>query len=286
MEYEENILEYEEYYFSEYEEEASECEEDVLEYEEYYFSEYEEDVLEYEEDVLEYENSFSEALPWQKAFEAILLEYLEIFEASGDVDYAFYYQGGIRGNMNDYWGSSFAIYDINLDGTPELIIRNLAWYHPAYLAIYTFLDEELVQLELEPFGLFNPSQNFIDSNILFFSRIDDEPGINATSLWGGGTWHIVSLVMENNIIRPRIVMESWEDWSYPQGFNQRWTIETESKERTEIGQEKWAEKLEYIFGHFSHSRSEWDFVRIYQISRENIRNVIFENSTIRRYPSN
>jgi len=89
---------------------------------------------------------------WQDAYAELLLNYMT---RNFNID------------CDQTIGGWFMLYDINQDGVPELIFAD-SFHFTSYLAIYTFIDGEPIQLDVDFFA---------DYSTPSFAPVNEEPGL-------------------------------------------------------------------------------------------------------------
>ena len=148
------------------------------------------DVTEYIESLIEMPSSFATA-SWQEAYAALLLDYYEQY----DGEYSLY----------------FLLYDIDMDGIPELFISERGDWIDHIDVVYTFRGGETIFLEFGEGVSFMPHL-FSGSGPVLSPAPDGVPGIIASakgvgSIFGGNNW--ANLIAIDGY---RLIVESRGEW--------------------------------------------------------------------------
>ena len=182
---------------------------------------------------------------WQETYAAILRDYAPQFI--------------------DEWGNIFGyflVYDIDMDGVPELIVfeANRDFWMLNAVSVYSFRDGGLITIEA------TDRLKYILTGI--YAPHDNNPGIIVVSI-GGDSVSYTRLVIEEN----RFAISTWAAYGltgdfllyYPYTAVIFWLID---------GNDVSAEELENVF-------KRWDEVEdiIHRITEDNIHNIIFGSGT-------
>ena len=164
-----------------------------------------------------------------------------------------YYAGRALGNYYDERiGGFFILYDIDLDGIPELIVAN-SFHFTSYLAAYTFSYGGVSSLYIESFADYSPRLSVPPNN---------KPGI-ITRFWEGPFSAETLMILDGNRLISEIVIS--HQHMFVEGFH-RWYVDG-----VEVDEAVYNSVLESVFG----SWYETERIYIHEITEANIQDIIF-----------